>query len=92
MLCSKDGTHVATVGSPRRGVPTALRATAHLLAAAWEMREALRALEWSGYGEVDGRTQHLCPCCAATQAEGHRRDCTVDAALRKARGETAAAR
>ena len=91
-ICSQDGTHIATVGVPRRSLPEALRATAHLLAASWQLREALRAVEWSGHGEVDGRTQPRCPRCGAAQAAGHATDCAVDLALRKARGETGAGR
>ena len=85
MIYSDDGWRIAT-GVPEHmsGDPVALRATLHLLAASWELREALTAIEWGRHGIVRGEVQPICACCDAAQADGHAPGCIVDAALRKA--------
>ena len=85
MLYSDDGWRIA-VGTPEHmsGDPVALRATFHLLAAAWELREALETIEWSRHGVVRGDIQPICAACDASQGEGHAAGCSVDVALGKA--------
>ena len=86
-IYSRDGWRVATVLPDRVGTdPVMLRATAYLLAASWELRAALEAIEWSRHGIVHGEVQPICAVCDAARDEGHVDGCAVDAALRKAAG------
>ncbi len=84
---SRDGWQVAAMlPQPRGGNPATVGANADLLAAAWELREALEAIEWSRHGIVHGQIQPICAACDAPRDEGHLPGCIVDTALRKARG------
>lgn len=58
---------------------------ARLIAAAPELYRALLAVEWSG--EVDAEFSR-CPSCEGYSDDGHKAGCALDAAIRKARGET----
>ena len=53
-------------------------ANAHLIAAAPEMYEALKDVEWSHHGE--------CPQCGRSQSLGHQPRCILGNALAKAEG------
>ncbi len=88
VLYSEDGWRIATGGTgPLSGSPGTLQATLQLLAASWELREALTAIEWGRHGIVRGEVEPICACCDAAQADGHLPGCTVGTALRKARGQ-----
>lgn len=60
---------------------------AHLIAAAPDLYEALKAMEWKG-GENEYRIK-TCPCCKMPKLNfpEHKADCQLNAALKKARGE-----
>ena len=87
-IFSDDGSRIA-VGSPADRMsddPVALGASLRLLAASWELREALTAIECGRHGIVRGEVQPICARCDASQADGHLPGCIVDTALRKADG------
>ena len=87
LIYSHDGWRIATgIADHAGGDPVAHRATVHLLAAAWELRAALTAIEWGRHGIVHGEVQPICAVCDAARDEGHVDGCAVDAALRKAAG------
>jgi len=69
-----------------RADPALSRATAALLAASWELRAALEAIEWGRHGVVRGVVEPICAVCDAAQDEGHVDGCPVEAALGKAAG------
>ena len=61
---------------------------AHLIAAAPQLYAALKAVEWRGSKRVGPDVDECCPTCEAYPEHGHAADCQLNAALRKARGET----
>ena len=71
-----------------RVVGTSRAANAALMAAAPDLLEALEAAQWSErwLDERDNRTMRRCPICACAPYQGHRDDCVIGAAIRKARG------
>ena len=86
-IYSRDGWRVAAVLPDHTGGdPVLTRATAALLAASWELRAALEAIEWGRHGIVRGVVQPICAVCDAAQDEGHVDGCLVEAALGKAAG------
>ena len=83
-IYSDDGWRIATVAEQGGSDRGATEATARLLAASWELREALTTIEWGRHGIVHGEVQPICAVCDASQVEGHAAECIIDVALRKA--------
>jgi hypothetical protein len=83
-----DGIADCGFGIWRHGRPEHL-ANAHLIAAAPDLYAAIEALEWSDEAlDTHGVFKPACPLCVGLQQTGHFNPCALDAALRKARGET----
>ncbi len=87
LIYADEGERIAMVTEQGCGDRNTAVATACLLAASWELREALEAIEWSRHGLVHGEIQPICAWCDASQVEGHLLDCLIDTALYKARGQ-----
>lgn len=79
---------IATVvgGIGRRATKSG-RANARLIAAAPDLLEALRAVEWSGEShDEDGDPVDACPWCGSVVGDAHDAKCKVAAAIAKAEG------
>ena len=63
-----------------------MKANAALIAAAPELYEALKAVEWVVV-DFDGVGCLFCPFCYAVEGSKHAKDCELSNALAKARGE-----
>jgi hypothetical protein len=58
----------------------------NLISAAPYMRRVLKQVEWNGFSADE--TPYTCPACGGEKDHfGHRKDCKLAAALKKARGE-----
>lgn len=71
-------------GQERTIVPREQAANARLIAAAPDMLAALEEVEW----ENDGYCNMYCPCCDNYQTHGHKEECKLGNALKKARGNS----
>jgi len=66
----------------RANLPS-MEANARLISAAPDMLDVLESVEWNGLGEF-----RSCPSCFGWKPNGHKPNCKIAAAIRKAKGGT----
>ena len=69
--------------------PMISAANARLIAAAPDLLEILKNIQWSKNikSPLDGKYHHCCPWCERTMISGHVSECHVAKAIKKATGE-----